>query len=266
MPNTASRPDRVPPRHRPLRPWRPCALLTALTLATTATLAQAQLYKWVDENGRVQYSDSVPPTATDRARKELRTDGTVKGSVERALTPEEKRAAALRAAEEAKAQEAQREQERKDRALMATYPTLLDHDRARGRALATLDTDIAALAEREALLTKATQGVALTAPEQARLLATSKAEGDAKAAPGKPAASAKLGSGQTLDAKAELPRVSELLSRKRRERADLAASNAAERTRLAALLEAEAARLAAAKAPPAATPAKPLPDPKGGKR
>lgn len=266
MPNTASRPDRVPPRHRPLRPWRPCALLTALTLATTATLAQAQLYKWVDENGRVQYSDSVPPSATDRARKELRTDGTVKGSVERALTPEEKRAAALRAAEEAKAQEAQREQERKDRALMATYPTLLDHDRARGRALATLDTDIAALAEREALLTKAAQGVALTAPEQARLLATSKSEGDAKTAPGKAAASAKSGSGQTLDAKAELPRVSELLSRKRRERAELAASNAAEHTRLAALLEAEAARLAAAKAPPAATPAKPLPDPKGSKR
>jgi hypothetical protein len=35
-----------------------------LLLAFTALLAQAQMYKWVDENGRTQYSDRPPPPGT----------------------------------------------------------------------------------------------------------------------------------------------------------------------------------------------------------
>ncbi|NJN39716.1 MAG: DUF4124 domain-containing protein [Gammaproteobacteria bacterium] len=35
--------------------------ITLLALACLAAPAQAQLYKWVDSNGRVQYSDRKPP-------------------------------------------------------------------------------------------------------------------------------------------------------------------------------------------------------------
>ncbi|MGL5004491.1 MAG: DUF4124 domain-containing protein, partial [Casimicrobium sp.] len=76
--------------------------LVALAVLAASPACFAQLYKWTDENGKVHYSDTVPPTATDRARKELRSDAQVKKEVDRAPTPEERRAAAVRAAEEEK--------------------------------------------------------------------------------------------------------------------------------------------------------------------
>jgi hypothetical protein len=36
-------------------------IFLTLLLAFTALLAQAQMYKWVDENGHTQYSDRPPP-------------------------------------------------------------------------------------------------------------------------------------------------------------------------------------------------------------
>jgi chromosome segregation ATPase len=51
----------------------------------------AKLYKWVDEEGKVHYSDKVPPEYNDQARQELNQAGVVKDSVDRALTEEEKK-------------------------------------------------------------------------------------------------------------------------------------------------------------------------------
>jgi len=49
----------------------------ALALALLPVLAQAQLYKWVDENGRTQYSDRPPPAGI---KGELVTKGRVSPS------------------------------------------------------------------------------------------------------------------------------------------------------------------------------------------
>jgi hypothetical protein len=111
---------------------------------------QAQLYKWTDANGKVHYSDTVPPSDVDRARRELRKDGTVKKEIERAQTPEERRAAAARAAEEEKERIAKADRERRDKALLATYATLADFDRVRDRALAVASGEIQALKKSEA--------------------------------------------------------------------------------------------------------------------
>lgn len=248
------------PRQAPVTRWWPLAAACALLAAGTC---EAQLYKWVDENGKVQYSDTIPPAANDRARKELRADGTLKRETERAATVEEKRLAAQRAAEEAKAREARLEQERKDKALLSTYADLKDFDRVRDRALGNLEAEIRYLTEREAILAKIVAGQQATPQEIAKLAspasapATPAAEpggppaaGAAKApppAPAKPAAP-KSPNALLLEAKSELPRVTELLTRKRRDRADLATLYAAERIRLANLIDAENARLAAATA------------------
>lgn len=216
--------------------------------------SHAQLYKWTDENGKVQYSDTVPPSATDRARKELRSDGTVKAATERALTSEEKRLAAVKAAEEAKAKEAQAERERKDKALLATYTDLKDFDRVRDRALNTLDNEMRALTEREAFLTKVLATPAgQSLPVAAPVAAPTPAPGATPAAKAPPAP-AKSANAQMLEAKAELPRVTDALTRKRRDRADIAAMYASERIRLADLFDAERAKQDSAKAaaPPAA--------------
>lgn len=123
-------------------------LAGAFALGSSAP--QAQLYKWTDANGKVHYSDTVPPTDVDRARRELRKDGTVKKDIERAPTPEERRAAAAKAAEEEKERIAKADRERRDKALLATYATLADFDRVRDRALAVAAGEIQALKKSEA--------------------------------------------------------------------------------------------------------------------
>lgn len=251
-------------------PW---PLLAACALLAAAT-SEAQLYKWVDENGKVQYSDTIPPSANDRARKELRSDGTLKQETERAATAEERRLAAQRAADEAKARDARLEQERKDKALLSTYADLKDFDRVRDRALGNLDSEIRNLTEREAILAKIVAGQPVTAGDLAKLALPVSSPTDAMTAPvaiGKappapaaaPPAASKSGTVLLLEAKSELPRVTDLLTRKRRDRADLTVLYAAERVRLANLIDAENAKLAAATAAaagssgkPAATPAR----------
>ncbi len=54
----------------------------------------AKLYKWVDENGRVHYSDKVPPDQIKNAHEKLSDHGVVKEKVARELTDEEKLAQA----------------------------------------------------------------------------------------------------------------------------------------------------------------------------
>ena len=223
----------------------------ALSGGLGATTGHAQLYKWVDENGRVQYSDSIPPGSTDRARKELRSDGTVKQSTERAATAEEKRLAALKATEDAKLKQAQDERERKDKALLMTYPTLLDYDRVRDRALGAIAAEIRVLQEREIVINKTIAsngsylppGVAPAAtPASAAPVVAAKPTTPAKPPPAKPAGML------LLEAKADLPRVKDAILGKRRDLEDLTALYSSDRVRLARLIDAENAKLNPAKA------------------
>jgi|SRR5690554_80474 len=65
-------------------------LLLLILLFSVQASVDAKLYKWVDEDGRVHYSDKVPPEQIDQAREELNKVGVVKERVDRALTPEER--------------------------------------------------------------------------------------------------------------------------------------------------------------------------------
>lgn len=65
-------------------------LLILITLLLFQAGLSAKLYKWVDEDGKVHYSDKVPPEYIDQARQELNKTGVVKDTVDRALTPEER--------------------------------------------------------------------------------------------------------------------------------------------------------------------------------
>ena len=219
----------------PLAQRRSLASLSVVVFAIFAvSVSHAQLYKWVDENGKTQYGDTIPPTSTDRARKELRSDGTVKQSTERAATTEEKRTALLKASEDAVHKAAQNERDRKDKALLMTYSSLADFDRVRDRALAAMIFDIRVLTEREILLGKiiAANGV-VTAPPSSSATPLAKAPAVKSAA--------------TLlaEAKSELPRIVEALARKNQDLADITALYAGDRIRLARLIDAENAKLGA---------------------
>lgn len=65
-----------------------------LVMLTVAATAHGKLYKWVDEDGKVHYSDKVPPEQIKNAHQELNKHGVVKERVDRALTDEERAAKA----------------------------------------------------------------------------------------------------------------------------------------------------------------------------
>ncbi|WP_456417275.1 DUF4124 domain-containing protein [Thiolapillus sp.] len=104
--------------------------------------ANAKLYKWVDEEGNVQYSDKLPPAAVKKPHEKLDRHGLVIDRKGRAKTPEEiaeeERVKRLR--EETQRQIA--EQQAKDRVLLNSYRSDDDIILARDGKLATIDSQI----------------------------------------------------------------------------------------------------------------------------
>lgn len=119
------------------RPWlvtvlgMAFSLLAAVVLLSAGT-AQAAMYRWVDGNGRVHYSDTPPTTYQKSGGIEMSKQGNV---IKRTQSDAERRAEAERKVEQARIQEEQNRQAQVDRALMATYTTEAEIDLARDRAL-----------------------------------------------------------------------------------------------------------------------------------
>jgi hypothetical protein len=125
----------------------------ASVIGLAATDASAQLYRWVDENGKVHYSDTVPPSANERPRAKMRPDGIVLERADRALSAEERRALAARAEETAKERAAAEARARQDRALLDRYTSIAEFDRVADRRLQEADEQLKSLAAREPGLT-----------------------------------------------------------------------------------------------------------------
>ena len=112
--------------------------LSVLVLLMVGFSAEAKLYKWVDENGKVHYSDKMPPDQIKNAHETLSQHGVVKEKVERDLTDEEKAARAdeikrQRALAEQIALEKERLEKERNKILMsyssADQITRLKHER-----------------------------------------------------------------------------------------------------------------------------------------
>ncbi|SDX41619.1 protein of unknown function [Allochromatium warmingii] len=114
------------------RPHAALWLLMALGLASTTALAQ-MLYRWVDDQGTVHYTDKVPPNQADKARSRLSEQGMV---VERVPGK-------LSAAELEQARAAQRQQAA-DQQLLRRYRTIEDMELARAGQIAGAEARIQA--------------------------------------------------------------------------------------------------------------------------
>ena len=88
-----------------------------------AGVAAQTVYKWVDENGDVHYSQTLPPEQVESAHDRLEADGRVVESVSRALTDEERIALAEQLALEQSIAERERIRAQQDRLFLAAYPT-----------------------------------------------------------------------------------------------------------------------------------------------
>ena len=119
------------------RPWQITgqpmafsALFVALLLTMNA--AQAAMYRWVDSNGRVQYSDTLPPTYQQSGAAEMNKQGQI---IKRTQSEAERKAEAERQAELKRIQQEEQKQAQFDRALTSTYTTEAEIDLSRDRAL-----------------------------------------------------------------------------------------------------------------------------------
>ncbi len=119
-----------------LLPWRRTVQRTASSLLLAALCAagsaHAAMYRWVDGNGRVHYSDTLPPTYQKSGAAEMNKQGTV---IKRTQSETERKAEAERQAEAARVRAEQAKQAQLDRALTQTYTSEAEIDLARDRAL-----------------------------------------------------------------------------------------------------------------------------------
>lgn len=96
-------------------------IVTLFTLIAGSDVLAQTVYRWVDDQGEVHYGHAVPPEHAARGYERLGPDGVVRERVEPAMTPEqiaERREYMRRERERASAA---RDQESRDRLLLATY-------------------------------------------------------------------------------------------------------------------------------------------------
>lgn len=116
--------------------------LTGLISMALMTGAQARLYKWVDENGRTHYGDSIPLKYQKQQHQELNDSGLVVKDRPAMPTEEElRRQYEQRQAEKAK-QRKLKEQRQRDRVLLDTYTTERDLVAARDARIEAVDSQI----------------------------------------------------------------------------------------------------------------------------
>ena len=101
--------------------------------------AHATMYKWVDNKGKVHYGDTMPPEYANQGNAQLNDNGQVVKKVDAALTPAQIQARDEAAAKAKKEKAEAVEQQRRDKALLATYTEVEEIDLAMQRNLGQID-------------------------------------------------------------------------------------------------------------------------------
>ncbi|KUM05287.1 DUF4124 domain-containing protein [Chromobacterium subtsugae] len=119
---------------------RLAGLFTLLSCA--AAFAGGALYKWVDDAGRVHYSDSPPLQSQSGGVAELNKQGSVRKPAE---SDAQRKAREASAAAALLLQQRQQDAARHDQALIQSYPSLADLKADRERQLSVLQSAYHAL-------------------------------------------------------------------------------------------------------------------------
>lgn len=118
-------------------------LLTTLFFIFSNSANAGKLYKWVDENGKISFSDKIPPEESKRKREELNEKGRTVAVQDAAKTPAEiqqlKKINNLQKTQE----ELLQRQLAKDAALLKTFRTEEDIDTLAKSKIEMIDSHIA---------------------------------------------------------------------------------------------------------------------------
>lgn len=118
------------PIHFPLKPLFATALLV---VASTAS-GQA-LYRYVDQNGKVHYSERPPIEATGRATDKLSPNGTVRSRTTAPPSAEERAAAEAERRRKEQEEAEARVENRRTQAILNAYASEEDIEKARAESL-----------------------------------------------------------------------------------------------------------------------------------
>ncbi|KAF0812460.1 hypothetical protein IGB42_03129 [Andreprevotia sp. IGB-42] len=106
-------------------------LFAVICAALLSMPVEAKLYRWVDENGKVQYSDKPPLTDPKSGVSEVDSTGRVVKEPPKKISPEEK-------ARQQEELALQKEQQRRDRALLQSFSKPEEVDLLRDRQIDTI--------------------------------------------------------------------------------------------------------------------------------
>ena len=128
--------------------------LLILSLLFPVSVVQAEFYRWVDSEGTIHYSDSLPPTESQKEQDLLNDHGRVVKNIPAPKTvgelEEEKRLAKLEEEKRKKTEKA----EHRDRVLLAMYLTVEDIELVRDERIETVDSAIKITERRRNKFTK----------------------------------------------------------------------------------------------------------------
>jgi hypothetical protein len=123
-----------------------CTLALAALCVPALCMAQKsdgkKNYRWVDANGTIHYSDSIPPDQASRDRTLMNKEGVKVGFEQGEVTPAERAEIERKKAALEEEQRAKAEVQRRDRMLLETYLTVADIEDLRDRRLELLESQI----------------------------------------------------------------------------------------------------------------------------
>jgi len=117
-------------------------LTISIGLLLAPWTAQAILYKWVDDEGRVHFGDRIPVQFQLKAHYEMNQRGIVLKHREAAKTPEQRAEARLLEKERKKIELAEKKRKQRDRVLLDTYTTERDLIVARDSRLEAVGSQV----------------------------------------------------------------------------------------------------------------------------
>lgn len=120
-------------------------ILFSSLLLLSATATAGGLYRWTDENGKVHYSDSVPPSLAQRGHAELDEHGNQVDEVAAAKSDEEVKEEEWLSELEEKLVLKKQQQQRNDSLLLNSYATLEQFDELHAQRVKILDDEHAQL-------------------------------------------------------------------------------------------------------------------------
>ena len=112
-----------------LQTWKSViSTVTLLGLLLLSTTASAALFRWVDDDGKVHYSDSVPPSKAQKGHTEMDKLGNKVKKVEAAKSKEQVDEEEWLRELEGKLKTKQAQQKRKDSQLLNSYASVEQFD------------------------------------------------------------------------------------------------------------------------------------------